>query len=191
MHGYHVAAMMPRPEENRKYNEASTGRKCPRRNLKFWEPQLQPRSTVACRNGPRTVKNCSLFTAVKTLPARHIEPSRRGHRYRPAPSTALPEACSPFTAQGCRPLVGGYRTEFTVARRAPHEGAVRVRGAAPDAATEAVHPIEAACGGRPDQPMDIFREEAAARQSTHAEDESILSSMTTARETTLERTSGR
>lgn len=106
------------PGENRKYNEASSGRKYPRRSLKFWEPQLQPRSTVACRSGPRTVKNSSLFAAVKTLPVRRIELSCGGHRYRPAASTALPEGASPFTVRGCRPLPGGDRLEFTAARRA-------------------------------------------------------------------------
>lgn len=69
--------------------------KYPRRSLKFWEPQLQPRTTVACRNGPRTVNNSTLFAAVKTLPARRVEPSHRDHRYRPAPSTALQEGCTP------------------------------------------------------------------------------------------------
>lgn len=223
MHGSGVAAMMPRPEGNRKHNEASTGRTMTTHRLEVWEPQLQLRSTVACGNGPRTVNNSSLFAAVKTLPARRIELSRRGHRYWPTPSTALQEDAY-FSQRGDadRSDADG-RTSASPSGRRVREGvpvAEQPRGAAgvrglglpgpgcrhtsrPDQPGAHGSPKGTSRTGqyasgkpplalrpkpftvlkpprrrRPGQPMDILRE-AAARQSTHAGDESILSSMTT------------
>lgn len=63
-------------------NTKNSRRKKPdRRDLKFWEPQLQLRSTVACRNGLCTPNNSPLTIATKTLAARTVKLSLRGRRY--------------------------------------------------------------------------------------------------------------
>jgi hypothetical protein len=64
-------------------------------HLKFREPQLQLRSTVARRSGSCAVKNATLLIAAENLSARSVEISARGHRYWPTHATSYSRAALP------------------------------------------------------------------------------------------------